>query len=169
MAWDKTKLRREMAARLACMMIYTDAEIAAAIGVTVGGLQAMKQTPDYQAILFQIKAGVISEADEVLGDNIEEMRQRVKDLMPAALSALADAVMQRRDLKLSKDAALDLIKIDGRMAPVTRTGAALPEQGGTGKIFEFDDKMADALTVALAARKAKEVTIDSAPATEKTQ
>jgi hypothetical protein len=78
-----------------------------------------------------------------------------------SLQALADAVQQRRDLKLAASTALDLIKIDGRMAPVTRTGAALPEQGGAGKYDhdnEVADKLTDALQVALTKRAAKEKT-----------
>lgn len=155
MAWDKTELRRMTGARLECAMIYTDAEIAAAIGLTPAGYAQMKTSPEYIAIRNAIKHGVIAETDEVLGDNIEKMRERVRDLMPAALQTLADAVMQRRDLKLAKDAALDIIKVDGRMAPVTRTGAALPEQGGAGK-YDHDDDVATALNAALEKRASKE-------------
>lgn len=155
MAWDKTQLRRETAARLEMTMQYSDAEIAAAIGLTPGGYAQMKIQPEYIAIRNAIKHGVIAETDDVLGDNITAMRERVQNMIPASLQALADAVTQRRDLKLAATTAIDIIKIDGRMAPVSRTGAALPDQGGDGK-FDHDDDVANALNVALAKRAAKE-------------
>lgn len=166
MAWEKQEVRRYKAAYMACASVYTDAEIAAVIGLTLAGLDQMKLTPEYKEILLNIKEGVIREVDLELGHDIKAMRARIKDNLPAAVSTIIHAATQRKDLKLAVSASETLIAMDGNFAPVKRVGVPLPEQGGAGIMTQEDADIASALGLAISSQPA---TIDSAPISEKEQ
>lgn len=154
MAWDKVQMRRERAARLECTGQFTDAEIAAAIGITPAGYAQMKMTPEYRDIIFNIKTGIISEMDAALGDDIKALREKVRNYVPVALDTIINNTIQKSDPKLAQTAAETLLAIDGRLAKVQRVGNALPEQGGMG-VSSDDDAIAAGIAMAMA-RKTKD-------------
>jgi len=156
MAFDKTEMRRQKAARMEASGLFTDLEIAEEIGLTVSGYTNMKRSPEYREILTAVKTGITSSLDASIGEDTLKLRERIRSNIPAALSTIFDCIQQRQDKKLALAASELAIKIDGRFSPVVRTGTALPEQGGSGEVEQLpEDKLADAMLAALDKRVIK--------------
>jgi hypothetical protein len=154
MAWNKTQIRREKAARLESLSIYSDAEIAQHIGMTPAGYAMMKRSPAYQSIILNLKHGIIRDYDAMYAENTSELRKRLRASLPAALDTIIDAVQQRTNPKLAFEAAKTMIEMDGRLAPVKRIGLPTEEQGGAGKALSDKDKAtADEIVTALTMTK----------------
>lgn len=169
MAFDKNQIRREKAARMEIASVYTDAEIAAVIGLTPGGLANLKRHPHYRDIIVSLKEGTVRDMDLAIAEDVGAMRKRIREFVPHALRTIMDAASQRRDLKLAVQASNDIIAIDGRFAKVERIGLPTAEQGGVGASTN-DPEMVNALTAALASRARKSIqtepTINDPPITE---
>jgi hypothetical protein len=167
MAWDKNRIREEKVARLVCAGM-SDADIAIAVGLTPAGLAQLKTRQTYKDIILRVKEGVVSEMDEMLTMKTEELRDYIQDNVPVALQAIVDTIQQTKDKKLRLAAAETLLAIDGKFAKVSRTGVALPEQGGVGQKFNDDDAIVQ--TILAAKKKAQaQATIEDEPITETTQ
>lgn len=115
----KTRMRWERAARMESMG-FSDNEISLAIGITPAGLHMMKRTTEYQQIRLQIASRVLSELDEDIADDTVELRSRLRQQVPLALQAMADALTQNVDPKLRLEAAAEVLDRDGRMMKASR-------------------------------------------------
>lgn len=146
MANIRTRIRMEKAARLTALGLK-DADIANHVGLTPAGLATMKQSPEYQALANQVATGVISEYDEVLSEDLENVKDRVQSLVPDALQALADSVVQKVDPKLRMAAAESILDRHGVFVKSTRTQTP-PEQQAASFISSKDDAVATSLAQA---------------------
>lgn len=147
MPYDKALFKKEQIARYTLAGL-TDAEIAERLSMTHAGVVTAKQQPEYKAIETSLRDGVLTQMDAELGEDIVAMRTKLRTYVPAALQTLIDAAQQRKDLKLAVNASEALIAMDGRMAKVSRTGVATPEQGGSA-ISQHDNDAAQELLNAL--------------------
>lgn len=147
MPYTKAEFKKEQIARYTAAGL-TDQEIAERLSMTHAGVTTAKQQPEYKAIESSIQHGILSQMDAELGEDIVAMRSKLRTALPAALETLVAAAQQRKDLKLAVAASNDLIAMDGRMAKVSRTGMATPEQGGSA-ISQQDNDAAVALIDAL--------------------
>lgn len=147
MPYDKALFKKEQIARYTLAGL-TDQEIAERLMMTHAGVVTAKQQPEYKAIETSLRDGVLTQMDAELGEDIVAMRTKLRTYVPAALQTLIDAAQQRKDLKLAVNASEALIAMDGRMAKVSRTGVATPEQGGSA-ISQHDNDAAQELLNAL--------------------
>lgn len=113
-------MRIERAIRMECLG-YSDADISTAIGITPGGLHTMKMTDEYKQLRVQIASGVLSDMDAMMGEETEDLRLRLRTMVPTALQAIADNVLQKQDPKLRQQAAETILDRDGRFIKASRT------------------------------------------------
>jgi hypothetical protein len=116
----KTRMRWERAARMESLGC-SDADIALAIGVSLPGLATMKQSLEYRQTRLQISTGILTDIDDGIADETQELRNRLRDSVPTALQAIADLVQQKVDPKLRLQAAETILDRDGRFMKASRT------------------------------------------------
>lgn len=116
----KTRMRWERAARMESLGC-SDADIALAIGVSLPGLATLKQSKEYQQLRLQISTGILTEIDENIADETQDLRDRLKEQVPIAMQAIADLVSQKVDPKLRLQAAESILDRDGRFMKASRT------------------------------------------------
>jgi hypothetical protein len=75
-------------------------------------LQQIIQTPEYCELEEALLEGRVSEMDEAIAGNIEELRNTFKVAVPVAARTLLDIVSQRRDLRASLAAAKEILDRD---------------------------------------------------------
>lgn len=151
MAWDKTQMRIEKAARLELTGLMTDAEIAEVIGLTPAGYAQMKTRQDYKDIRASLKTGFIRDLDADLGSDIKAIREKVRNNLPAAVQTIIDAATQRSDLRVAVSAAETLIEIDGQLAATQKV-----EITHTITDDQPEDVIVDSISKALQAKLARE-------------
>jgi len=144
----KTRLRQEKVARLSALGL-PDSEIAIHIGLTPAGVATLKQSPEYKALALQIATGVISDYDETLSEDLENVKQRIQSMVPDALQAFADAVTQKADPKLRMAAAETILDRHGVFTKAART-QTVEEQKAASFITSKDDAVAQSLAGAIA-------------------
>lgn len=113
-------MRWERAARMEALGV-SDADIALAIGVSPAGLATLKQSQEYRQIRLQISTGILSDIDDGIADETQELRNRLKEQVPVAMQAIADLVQQKTDPKLRLQAAESILDRDGRFMKASRT------------------------------------------------
>jgi hypothetical protein len=146
MANIKTRLRMEKAARLTALGL-PDAEIALHIGLTPAGYATLKQSPDFRIIATQVATGVISDYDQELFDNLENVKDNIKALVPDALQAFADNVKQKVDPKLRQAAAECIMDRHGIFVKASR--AQTPQETDAASFISTkDDEVATNLAAA---------------------
>lgn len=116
----KTRMRWERAARMESLGC-SDADIALAIGISLPGLATLKQSDEYRQIRLQISTGILTDIDDGIADETQNLRDRLKEQVPVALQAIADLVAQKVDPKLRLQAAETILDRDGRFMKASRT------------------------------------------------
>ena len=119
MQW-KRYMRVERIARLD-LAGFTETEIAFSQGITVVRVNQLKRTPEYVAIRLQCATGIIAQADRNMFADIDANHQVIKDMVPEALLALRDTILDRNNPALRLRAAQDLLDREGTLAKVSRT------------------------------------------------
>jgi hypothetical protein len=94
------------------VMGLPDTRIAAALGLTYAGLAQLKQRPEYRQVEQEILQGTITRWDEELAGDVVALRQEFAVAVPASMRTLLDAVMQKKDLKSSIEAAKEILDRD---------------------------------------------------------
>jgi hypothetical protein len=113
-------MRCERIARLE-LANFTEAEIAFSQGISVVRVNQLKRTPEYIAIRLQCATGIVSQADRQMMEDIDTNHQMVKDMVPEALVALRDTLLDRNNPALRLRAAQDLLDREGTLAKVSKT------------------------------------------------
>lgn len=119
MQW-KRYMRVERIARLD-LAGFTEEEIAFSQGITKVRVNQLKRTPEYIAIRLQCATGVVAQADRNMLADIDANHQVIKDMIPEALVAVRDAILDRNNPALRLRAAQDLLDREGTLAKVSRT------------------------------------------------
>jgi len=89
-SWKRAR-RIEIVALLESKFI-SDQDIANHLGITVGAVQAIKSTPEYQAKRITLQTGLMSQYDQNFGLTEEEQRDELNQMVPMALSAMKRAL-----------------------------------------------------------------------------
>jgi len=126
----KLQLKLERIARLRLFSGMNDKSIADLLQISQSNFSQIVALAEYQEIEKRLVAGDIQELDIALAGKTKELRDAFAPLVPAAMRALQDAVLQRRDLKTAVTAAVKILDHDpnGTFLPATQGAAAsLPQ------------------------------------------
>jgi hypothetical protein len=108
----KTNIRLQQIARYRITGRIGDARIAELVGLTPPGLARILALPEYKELEESLLEGHISQMDEELSGNLEELRSNMRTAVPLALRSLVETVQQRRDLRAALAAAKEIIELD---------------------------------------------------------
>lgn len=142
----KHKARMIRAARLEALG-FPDAQIASHIGLTTAGLATLKQDPLYKEIQVTQLTHVLGVSDEELASNTQELREILKEQVPAALSTMAELIAQRTDPKLAFQVAESVLDRDGRFMKASRT-VVTPEEELPSYLSQKDDETVNRIAAA---------------------
>lgn len=116
----KRYLRTEKIARLE-LGGFSDADIAFSQGITIVRVGQIKRTPQYLAIRTSVASGVVADADKNLMEDLDNNHAILREMVPEALLALRDAILDKNNPALRLRAAQDLLDREGTVAKVSKT------------------------------------------------
>jgi hypothetical protein len=90
----------------------SDQKIADMVGLTPQALALAIKTPTYKEIEDGLLEGRLTQIDEQLAGEDEQIRDLARAAVPAALRALVEGVTQRRDLRSALVAAKTILQFD---------------------------------------------------------
>lgn len=100
---------------------YSEADIAFHQGISVVRVNQIKRTPEYIALRAQIGSGLVSEADRQMFEDEANLSGMVRQMVPEALLAVRNAILNNQNPALQLKAAQDLLDREGTLAKVSRT------------------------------------------------
>lgn len=130
---SKLLIRIQQIARYRVTGRFSDTRIAEMVGLSAAQLRTVLQTSQYIEIEESLLEGRLSKIDEELEDQDDRLQEKAELMVPAALNALLEAVLQRRDLRASLVAAKEILDRD----PKARF---LANKGTTGSERDKADK-----------------------------
>ena len=107
----KVRLKIAQIARLRCQGIK-DQQIMRGLGLTQSCLSRIVALPEYKLEEEAEFTGVISKLDGILASRTDALRAHFAVAVPAAMRALVDGVLQKRDLKARLEAAKEILDRD---------------------------------------------------------
>jgi len=107
----------------------TDAAIADIVGLTPTGLALAVKTSAYLAIEQEVREGRLSELEEEIDSERNQIRRMATAAVPAALRALVETVSQKQDLRSALQAAKTILQFD----PAKTLTEASPRSGASGE------------------------------------
>ncbi len=126
---SKSVIRYEQIARYRVAGRMSDAKIAEMVGLTPQALTLAIKTPTYKEIEEGLLEGRLTQIDEQLAGEDDQIRDLARAAVPAALRALVEGVTQRRDLRSALVAAKTILQFDPNKT-LTEQGKAPVERGG---------------------------------------
>ena len=127
----KSIIRYEQIARYRVAGRMSDQKIADMVGLTPQALALAIKAPTYKEIEDGLLEGRLTQIDEQLAGEDEQIRDLARAAVPAALRALVDGVTQRRDLRSALVAAKTILQFDPNKT-LTEQGKAPVQPGGDG-------------------------------------
>lgn len=124
-----------------------DQDIADHIGLTHAGFISMKQQVEFKVIQQQVATGVVSDYDQTLAEDLNNVKESIKDMVPDAMQAIADAVRQKVDPKLRLTAAETILDRHGIFVKASRAQTPA-ETDAASFITTKDDDVAASLAQA---------------------
>lgn len=155
MQW-KRYMRIERIARLE-LSGYTEDDIAFSQGISKVRVNQLKRTPEYIAIRMQVATGVVDQANRQMLEDLDNNHDLIKEMVPEALVALRDAILDKSNPALRLRASQDLLDREGSLAKVSRTEVKTKVE------YNFDQHDATSATL-LDALKQNETTRNKADA-----
>ena len=101
-----------------------DVAIARAINMTNSGLQRVLRTSEYLEIERCVFEGTLSKLDFEIAKNTTLLHKMIEPAVPAALQAMVDSVVQRRDLRTALAAAKEILDRDPKRTFVSASTSA---------------------------------------------
>jgi hypothetical protein len=123
----KRRLKIEKIARLTAAG-YTDQEIAFSVGIGKVYVSMLRRTPEYIAILAEVNTGVISEIEGALREEIQNTRAELKSMLPSAILALRDALLDKSNPRLRLEAAKEILDREGSIVKISKTEVKLEKE-----------------------------------------
>lgn len=107
---------------------FSDTEIAFALKITPQYVRNLKNTPEYIGAKVTAATNVLSQAEKDALASLEARQQVLKDMVPDALHAIRDTLINSANPALRLKAAQDLLDREGSLAKVSRTEVSLPKE-----------------------------------------
>lgn len=146
----KRRLRIERIARMDCMVPPPPLDlIAASQNVTTQYVTMLRQSPEYKAIVASLLSGIVPQLDQDLLANIENSQDTLKAMIPDALRAVYDTLLDRTNPALRLKAAESILDREGTLAKISKTEIKREVKFD----FSTQDKVSDDLLAALQQNK----------------
>lgn len=124
MTW-KRALKIERIARLSADPAgYSNVQIANMLNCDPQTVVLIRQTPEYHAKMVEISSGVVSQYDSQLRENVENMRDEMRSMVPSAMMVIRNAVHGRYGANIQFKAALEIADREGTNAKVSKSTVA---------------------------------------------
>lgn len=127
----RRQMKIERAVRLE-LAGYNDEQIAMSLAVTKVYISMLRRTPEYQSKRIEVSSGVISEEDRLLREDLTNSREELRSMVPNALLALRDSILDKNNPKLRFEAAKEILDREGTLGKVSKTEITRKDE------FNFD-------------------------------
>jgi hypothetical protein len=124
---------------------YPDDMIALAMGITKVYVSMLRRTPEFLAVKQEVETGVISDYNRNLREDIDACGEELRSMLPEALLAVRDTLLDKSNPRLRLDAAKTIMDREGSLAAVSKSEVK------TKVTYDFDqhDAIATDLLAAL--------------------
>lgn len=121
MTW-KRALKIERIARLSADPAgYSNEQIANMLSCDKQTIVLIRQTPEYHAKMIEISSGVVSQYDAQLRENVNNMRDELRTMVPSSMMVIRNALSGRYGSNLQFKAATEVLNREGTNAPVSKS------------------------------------------------
>ena len=129
---SKLMIRIKQIARYRVTGRFTDKRIAEMVGLSEAALAHLMKKPEYLEEEEALLEGRLSAIDEEIADNDDALRGRMNLAVPAALNAMLEICLQRRDLRASLTAAKEILDRDPKRRFSVARGSGPGDGDGGG-------------------------------------
>lgn len=137
-SWKRAR-RIEIVARLESKFL-SDQDIANHLGLTVGAIQAIKRSPEFTAKRNTLATGILSVYDQAMLTGEENQKAEVEDMIPLALGAVKEALLDKTSPHHMK-AALDMLDRARSTAKITKLEHSVADKSNINKENEQARKL----------------------------
>jgi hypothetical protein len=124
MTW-KRALKIERIARLSADPAgYSNEQIGNMLNCTAQTVILIRQTPEYHAKMIEIASGVVSQYDAQLRENIDNMREELRTMVPSSMMVIRNALTGKYGHNLAFKAATEVLDREGTNAKVSKSTVA---------------------------------------------
>jgi hypothetical protein len=118
------RIKIESAARLCATGLYTDKMIAEHLGFTQNYLSVLKTTKEFQSASIAALSGILSNANQEMLSSVEQRREELASMVPAALLQLRNLALSRNQ-NVALRAVQEILDRDGQLAKVSKSSVEL--------------------------------------------
>lgn len=128
---SKLAYRMQLICKYRVVGKLTDKKIAELVGLSPAGLSKILTDPDYMEMEEAAQEGRLSDIERTLSEDEEALRKGFREAVPAALTALVETVVQRRDLRSRLAAAKEILDRDPDAQFLAKSGKSGDVGNGT--------------------------------------
>lgn len=103
---------------------FTNEQIANMLNCHKQTIVMIRQLPEFHAKIMELSSGVLSQYDAQLRENVDNMRQEIRSMVPSALNAIKSAVLGLSGPNLQFKAAQEILDREGNLAKVSKTSVS---------------------------------------------
>jgi hypothetical protein len=124
MTW-KRALKIERIARLSADPAgYSNEQIANMLNCDKQTIVYIRQLPEYHAKMIEISSGVVSAYDQQLRENVDNVRDELRSMVPSAMMVIRNALHGKHGGALAFKAAQEILDREGTAAKVSKTSVS---------------------------------------------
>lgn len=121
MTW-KRALKIERIARLSADPAgYSNEQIANMLNCDKQTIVYIRQTPEYHAKMIEVATGVVSQYDQQLRENVDNVRDELKAMVPSSMMVIRNALHGKYGGALAFKAATEVLDREGTNAKVSKS------------------------------------------------
>jgi hypothetical protein len=121
MTW-KRALKIEKIARLSADPAgYSNAQIGNMLACSEQTIVYIRQTPEYHAKMMEISSGIVSMYDQQLRENIDNMRDEMRSMVPSAMMVIRNSLTGKYGPAIAFKAAQEVMDREGTNAKVSKS------------------------------------------------
>jgi hypothetical protein len=125
MTW-KRALKIERIARLSADPAgYSNEQIANMLNCDKQTIVYIRQTPQYHAKMIEIASGVVSQYDQQLRENVDNIRDEMRSMVPSSMMVIRNALAGRYGGNLAFKAAQEVLDREGTNAKVSKSSVSI--------------------------------------------
>lgn len=128
MTW-KRALKIERIARLSADPAgFSNEQIANMLNCDKQTIVLIRQSPEYHAKMIEISTGVVSMYDQQLRENVDNMRDELRSMVPSSMMVIRNAICGRYGHQQQVKCALEVMDREGTLAKVSKTSVSITDK-----------------------------------------